>query len=204
MAYPVVIENLIECYKKLPGIGEKTAERMALYTLELDEDTTNLFAQALLSVKRDIKRCKKCNNLSDKDVCDICSDSTRNSHMICVVEEPKNVFQLEKIGSYHGLYHVLDGLISPLDNINPEDINLSSLLSRIEKEGTKEIIMAVKPSVEGETTALYISKILEDKDVMISKIAHGVPIGADMDYIDSLTLEMALEERKDITSKSNE
>lgn len=204
MAYPVVIENLIECYKKLPGIGEKTAERMALYTLELEEDTIDLFSQSLKSVKKDIKRCKKCNNLSDKDICDICSDESRDTHTICVVEEPKNVFQLEKVGSYHGLYHVLDGLISPLDNINPEDINLSSLLSRINEENTKEIIMAVKPSVEGETTALYISKILEDKNVTISKIAHGVPLGADMDYIDSLTLEMALEERKNITSKPNE
>lgn len=204
MAYPVVIENLIECYKKLPGIGEKTAERMALYTLELEEDTIDLFSQSLKSVKKDIKRCKKCNNLSDKDICDICSDESRDTHTICVVEEPKNVFQLEKVGSYHGLYHVLDGLISPLDNINPEDINLSSLLSRINEENTKEIIMAVKPSVEGETTALYISKILEDKNITISKIAHGVPLGADMDYIDSLTLEMALEERKNITSKPNE
>lgn len=204
MAYPVVIENLIECYKKLPGIGEKTAERMALYTLELEEDTIDLFSQSLKSVKKDIKRCKKCNNLSDKDICDICSDESRDTHTICVVEEPKNVFQLEKVGSYHGLYHVLDGLISPLDNINPEDINLSSLLSRINEEGTKEIIMAVKPSVEGETTSLYISKILEDKNITISKIAHGVPLGADMDYIDSLTLEMALEERKNITSKPNE
>lgn len=204
MAYPVVIENLIECYKKLPGIGEKTAERMALYTLELEEDTIDLFSQSLKSVKKDIKRCKKCNNLSDKDICDICSDESRDTHTICVVEEPKNVFQLEKVGSYHGLYHVLDGLISPLDNINPEDINLSSLLSRIDEEDTKEIIMAVKPSVEGETTSLYISKILEDKNITISKIAHGVPLGADMDYIDSLTLEMALEERKNITSKPNE
>lgn len=204
MAYPVVIENLIECYKKLPGIGEKTAERMALYTLEMDDEVINVFSQSLKSVKKDIKRCKRCNNLSDKDICDICSDNGRDIHTICVVEEPKNVFQLEKIGSYHGLYHVLDGLISPLDNINPEDINLSSLISRIDEEGTNEIIMAVKPSVEGETTALYISKILENKNVTISKIAHGVPIGADMDYIDALTLEMALEERKNITSKTDE
>lgn len=204
MAYPVAIENLIECYKKLPGVGEKTAERMALYTLELDDETAELFAQSFMSIKKDIKRCKKCNNLTDKDICDICADSGRDIHTICVVEEPKNVFQLERLGTYHGLYHVLDGLISPLDNINPEDINLPSLLKRIDDEEVHEIIMAVKPSVEGETTSLYISKILQDKNVTISKIAHGVPIGADMDYIDALTLEMALEERKDITSNSNE
>lgn len=204
MAYPVVIENLIECYKKLPGIGEKTAERMALSTLELDDEIIDLFSQSLKSVKTDIQRCQKCNNLSDKEICDICSDKTRDHNTVCVVEEPKNVFQLEKIGSYHGLYHVLDGLISPLDNINPEDINLESLLKRIKDEKIKEVIMAVKPSVEGETTSLYISKILENENIVISKIAHGVPLGADMDYIDALTLEMALEERKNITSKPQE
>lgn len=202
--FPEELNNLIECYKKLPGVGEKTAERMALYSLELDQEIIDLFSQSLRDIKTKIKRCHKCNNLSSNDVCPICSNESRDDKTICVVEEPKNVFQLERIGSYHGLYHVLDGLISPLDNINPEDINLTSLLKRIEENEIKEIILAVKPSIEGETTALYISKILEGKDVIISKIAHGVPIGADMDYIDALTLEMALEERKNITSKVEE
>lgn len=202
--FPEAINNLIECYKKLPGIGEKTAERMALFSLELDQEAIDLFSESLKNIKTNIQRCCKCNNLSDKEVCPICSDDSRDVHTICVVEEPKNVFQLEKIGSYHGLYHVLDGLISPLDNINPEDINLKNLLQKIEEENIKEVIIAVKPSVEGETTALYISKILEETDVIISKIAHGVPIGADIDYIDALTLEMALEERKNITSKREE
>ena len=200
MLYPKTINDLIECYKKLPGIGEKTAERMALYSLELDQEIIVLFAQSLIDLKKNIKRCKKCNNLSQDDLCSICSNSNRNNKVICVVEEPKNVFQFEKIGTYHGLYHVLDGLICPLENKNPEDINLESLLDRIEKEKIEEVIIAVKPSIEGETTALYISKILEGKDIKISKIAHGVPIGADMDYVDALTLELALEERKDITS----
>ncbi len=200
MLYPKTINDLIECYKKLPGIGEKTAERMALYSLELDQEIIDLFAQSLIDLKKNIKRCKKCNNLSQDDLCSICSNSNRNNKVICVVEEPKNVFQFEKIGTYHGLYHVLDGLICPLENKNPEDINLESLLDRIEKEKIEEVIIAVKPSIEGETTALYISKILEGKDIKISKIAHGVPIGADMDYVDALTLELALEERKDITS----
>lgn len=199
MLYPKAINDLIECYKKLPGIGEKSAERMALYSLELDQQIIDLFIQSLSNIKTSIKRCKKCNNLTDKDVCQICSNEARKK-TICVVEEPKNVFQFEKIGTYHGLYHVLDGLISPLDNINPEDINLVGLLKRIKEEQIEEVIIAVKPSVEGETTALYISKILENEKVKISKIAHGVPLGADMDYIDSLTLELALEERKDITS----
>ena len=204
MIYPETINNLIECYKKLPGIGEKTAERMALYSLELDQEIIDLFVQSLTNLKTKIKRCKICNNLSQDDICPICASEGRDHNVICVVEEPKNVFQFEKIGSYRGLYHVLDGLISPLENINPEDINLDSLIKRIDEENIKEVIIAVKPSVEGETTALYISKILEEKKVTISKIAHGVPLGADMDYVDALTLEMALEERKNITSNSEE
>ena len=198
MIYPETINSLIECYKKMPGIGEKSAERMALHCLELDDETLHLFADALVNLKTRVKRCVKCNNLTEDDVCNICSDESRNKELICVVEDIKNVFQFEKLGSYKGLYHVLDGLISPLDNINPEDINLNSLIDRIEKDGIKEVIIAVKPSIEGETTSLYISKKLEDKDVIVSKIAYGVPIGADMDYVDSLTLELALEERKNI------
>ena len=175
---------------------------MALYSLQLDQEMIEIFAKSLTNLKKSIKRCKKCNNLSQNDICSICQDESRDKKMICVVEEPKNVFQLEKIGSYHGLYHVLDGLISPLDNVNPEDININGLLERINNNAVDEVIIAVKPSIEGETTALYISKILEDKNITISKIAHGVPIGADMDYVDSLTLELALEERKNITSHS--
>ena len=200
MLYPETINNLIECYKKFPGVGEKSAERMALCTLELDQEIIDLFAQSLKDSKKNIRRCKKCNNLSETDICPICNSDTRDKKIICVVEEPKNVFQFEKIGSYNGLYHVLDGLISPLEDVNPEDINLDSLLDRIKNDNIEEVIIAVKPSVEGETTALYISKILEDKNVIISKIAHGVPMGADMDYVDALTLELALQERKNITS----
>ena len=198
--YPNLINNLIECFKKMPGIGEKSAERMALYALSLDQDIIDLFVHSLSNLKTGIKRCQICNNLTENEICSICSSKNRDKEVICVVEEPKNVFQFEKIGIFNGLYHVLDGLISPLDNINPEDINLDSLIKRIEKENIKEIIIAVKPSIEGETTALYISKILANKDVLISKIAHGIPLGADMDYIDPLTLELAIEERKNITS----
>lgn len=198
MIYPETINNLIECCKKLPGIGEKSAERMALHCLEMDEEVLELFATSLTSIKKKIKRCARCNNLTESDVCNICGDESREQKLICVVEDTKNVFQFEKIGSYRGLYHVLDGLISPLDNINPEDLNIKSLVDRIEKENIKEVIIAVKPSIEGETTSLYISKILENKNVVVSKIAYGVPIGADMDYVDALTLELALEERKNI------
>lgn len=195
MNYPNTIKELIECFKKLPGIGEKTAERLALSSLDLDEEINNKFSNCFKNIKHKIKRCKTCNNLTEEDLCDVCKDKTRDLSTICVVEEPKNVILFEKIGTYRGMYHVLDGLISPLDGINPEDINISSLVKRIEKEKIKEIIIAVKPSIEGETTALYISKILSNTGVKITKIAHGIPIGADMEYIDALTLELALENR---------
>ena len=199
MNYPNVINDLIECFKKFSGIGEKTAERLALSTLEMDDEVLQIFSEALKSVKKKIKRCKR-NYLTEEELCTICKDDTfRDKTILCVVEEPKIVTLFEKMGGYHGLYHVLDGLISPLDGINPEDIQIASLIERIKKENIREVILAVKPSVEGETTTLYISKLLEGMDVVVSKIAHGVPIGIDMEYIDSLTLEMALEDRKSVT-----
>lgn len=199
MNYPTTIKNLIECYKKLPGIGEKTAERLALATLEINQETLDVFADSILNVKHRIKRCKKCNNLSEEELCELCQDENRDQKTICVVEEPKNVILFEKVGTYKGVYHVLDGLISPLDGITPDQIKIDLLLERIKNDNIKEIIIAVKPSIEGETTSLYILKSLEGKDIVISKIAHGVPLGADMEYIDSLTLEMALEDRKKIS-----
>lgn len=199
MNYPKTIRNLIECYKKLPGIGEKTAERLAIASIDLDEDISILFSESIRDVKTKIKRCNRCNSLSEGDLCEICKDKSRDHQTICVVEESKNVISFEKVGSYHGSYHVLDGLISPLDGKNPEDININSLIRRISDEDIKEVIIAVKPSIEGETTALYILKKLEKMNVIVSKIAHGVPLGADMEYIDALTLEMALEDRKTIS-----
>ena len=196
MKYPSVIQNLIECFKKFPGVGEKSAERMALSVLEIDKETIDLFAKSLKESKTKIRRCEKCNNLSEEEKCEICKDKNRNKEFLCVVEEPKFVNLFERLNIFDGYYHVLDGLISPIDGINPEDINISSLIDRVKKDKVKEIILALKPSIEGETTALYISKILEDTDVKISKIAHGVPMGAEIDYVDSLTLEMALENRR--------
>lgn len=199
MNYPTTIKNLIECFKKLPGIGEKTAERLALSTLKIDKEVIELFSVSLKNIKIKIRKCNICNNLTEDEICDICKDKSRDSKIICIVEEPKNIVLFEKIGTFKGTYHVLNGLISPLDGINPEDINIKSLLERIKKEQTVEIIIAVKPSIEGETTALYISKMLEGTNTIVSKIAHGIPIGADMDYIDIMTLEMALEDRKKIS-----
>ncbi len=199
MKYPKTISDLIECFKKLPSVGEKSAERMALSVLDMDDDIIELFSKSLSEVKTKTKRCSECNNLSEDDLCEICKSKDRNRKVICVVEEPKNVIIFEKIGSYNGLYHVLDGLISPLDNVNPEDINIDKLIKRIKDNDIEEVILAVKPSVEGETTSLYISKLLENENVKVSKIAHGVPIGVDMEYIDALTLEMALEDRTHIS-----
>lgn len=199
MNYPKTIQNLIECFKSLPGIGEKTAERLALSLLNFDDEKIDLFSTSISDIRTKIKRCKICNNLSDSDECEICKNkNSRNSNIICVVEEPKNIILFEKVGSFNGLYHVLDGLISPLDGINPEDINIGSLIKRIKNEKPKEVIIALKSSIEAETTSLYIKKMLEGLDVTVTKIAQGIPIGVDMEYLDSLTLEMAFEDRKDV------
>ena len=203
MSYPKTILNLIECYKRLPGIGEKTAERMALATLKFDEKTINTFSESILNAKYKIKRCCICNNYSEKDKCVICNDDSRNKKIICVLEEPKNINTFEKMGGYEGVYHILNGLISPLNGINPDDINLKSLFERVDNDGVSEIILAFKPSIEGETTSLYISKMLENKNVTVSKIASGVPMGTDLEYLDSMTLEMAFEDRKKISNNCN-
>lgn len=199
MNYPTTINNLIECFKKLPGIGEKTAERLALATLNLNEETIELFSKSLEDSKTKIKKCPKCGNLTEENLCSICQDKTRDENVLCVVEESQNIILFEKMGSFHGLYHVLGGLISPLEGINPEDINLDSLVKRIKEDNIKEVILAVKPSVEGETTALYINKLLEKTDVTVSKIAYGIPMGADIDYIDPITLSIALDGRMKIS-----
>src|SRR5574344_2989390 len=160
MNYPITIRNLIECYKKLPGVGAKTAERMALATLNLNDEIINLFSESIKNVKSKTKRCKQCNSFSEDELCDICKDDSRDHSVICVVEDPKNVILIEKIGTYKGLYHVLGGLISPLDGISPDDLNISNLINRVKKDDIKEVIIAIKPTIEGETTSLYISKIL--------------------------------------------
>jgi recombination protein RecR len=198
MDYPTSLNNLIECYKKLPGIGSKTAERLALSTLEIDDETIDLFSKSLKNVKTKIKRCSICNNLTEDLECHICVDKTRNKKVICVVDDVKNVIIFEKVGSYNGQYHVLDGLISPVDSINPEDINLKTLEKRITDSKVNEIIIALKPTIEGEITSLYIKKMLEGLKVKITRIAQGIPMGVEMEYMDALTLEKALEDRREI------
>lgn len=196
--YPESLKNLIESFKLLPGIGEKTAERLAFYVISLEEDKTNFFADSIKLAKEKIKKCSICNGITDKDVCDICSNELRNKNVLCVVEDPKSIFLFERIGTFNGDYHVIDGLISPLDGVDPDDIGLEKLISRIQKSKYNEIIIAVKPSVEGETTALYIKKIIEGMNIKVTRIASGIPIGTDIEYIDSMTLERALNDRKEI------
>lgn len=197
--YPECLKNLIECLKCLPGIGEKSAERLAFSMLNFDKDKLTFFSNSLNDVRDNIKRCSVCNNIADKDLCPICSNEERKKDIVFVVEKPKDVVLFEKINVYKGVYHVLDGLISPLDGVNPEDINLKKLVERIDNDNIKEVILALKPSIEGETTMQYIRRILNNKNVKITKIATGIPIGTDMEYIDAMTLEMSLEERKEFS-----
>jgi recombination protein RecR len=195
--YPDSVRNLIESLKNLPGIGEKSAERMAFSILNFDNEKLADFEKALSDIKN-IKRCPICNNITDMDKCYICGNPNRVDDTIFVVEKPKDIVLFEKMGNYKGKYHVLDGLISPLEGINPEDINLESLVNRVKENNVKEVIVVLKPSIEGETTMQYIKKILSNYDVRVSKIPIGIPMGTDIEYIDSMTLEMAFEDRKDV------
>lgn len=199
MNYPDSLKVLIDSFKKLPSIGEKTAERLSFAVMNMSEEDINSFSKAIVDVKLKIKKCSICGNITENEICDICSDSSRDSDIICVVEDSKNIISLEKMGSYRGKYHVLNGLISPMDGKGPDDIMLDSLLKRIKKENIKEIIIAVSPTLEGETTSLYISKLLEPFKITVSKIAYGIPIGADMEYLDPMTLSMAMSNRNKIS-----
>lgn len=193
--YPKKFEALVECYRHLPGVGLKTAERYAFQTLEWNEETIEEFAKSILDVKDGIQKCSVCGNLSEDDLCDVCKDSTRNKGLICVVQSAKDVIAMEKTKEFPGVYHVLNGVISTSKGILPEDINIASLLDRID-EDTKEVIIATNPTVEGETTALYLSKLLEKYPVTVTRIAHGLPMGGHLDYADELTLIKAMEGRK--------
>lgn len=198
MIYPESLEKLINYYKKLPGIGEKNAERLALATLNFKEEDLDKFSESLKNIKK-IHKCSICGHLTENEICNICSDPSRNKNLICVIEDYKSVFSFEKAGNYKGVYHVLNGLISPADNIGPDNINLSSLVKRVEEAKKPELILALKSTIEGETTTLYIKKIFEKKNVLISRLSYGIPMGAEIDYLDIITLDKALEDRKKIS-----
>lgn len=197
--YPDTLKLLIEYFKKLPGVGEKTAERYALSLINLDEEDLNSFADTLSKTKQKLRNCSICGHLTEDEKCVICNDATRNHNLICVVEDYKSVFMFEKTGKYNGVYHVLGGLISPIDGVNPDDLNIKNLVNRVKKIDKGELIVALKPTIEGDTTTLYLKKILENKDVKITRLSNGIPMGADIDYIDILTLERALYDRKEVS-----
>lgn len=194
------IRKLIDCFRDLPGVGEKSAERFVYSILNFDDDRLDNFAKCIINVKNNVKKCKICGNFTENsELCEICSSSLRNKSVIFVVEKPKDIILFEKVGNFDGVYHVLNGLISPLEGVNPDDINVESLVDRIKSGNVKEVIIALKPSLEGETTTQYIRKIIEQYDVKVSRIATGIPMGIDIEYIDPMTLEMAFEERKYIS-----
>ncbi len=197
--YPKSIKNLIESFKYFPGIGEKTAERLAFSLLQMEKEQISSLSKNILDAGSNIKRCKICNNLSEGDKCTICEDKNRNHDLLCLVEDPKTVFSIEKLGTYKGYYHVLNGLISSFNGINSDDLMIGALIKRIENENFKEIIIAFKQCIEGEMTALYINNILGDMKIKVTRIASGIPMGADMEYVDSLTLEKAFDNRKTIS-----
>lgn len=198
--YPPPLERLIEQFTKLPGIGQKSAARMALYVLRSKRELAEKLAATLIEVKEKIKFCSVCYNLTDEEVCPICRDPNRQNGTLCVVEGPGDQLALEESGAFKGRYHVLHGVLAPLDGIGPEDLKIGELLGRIEREGISEVILATNPTAEGETTASYLSKVLSEKDrgVSVSRIALGVPMGGDLKYMDRMTLEHAMKSRSPV------
>lgn len=196
--YSPSIEKLIESFEKLPSIGNKTAVRLAFYILNAPNDEAEEFVKSIQEAKKNLKFCSKCYNISDTDPCQICSDSKRDVSKICVVEDVKDVVAIEKIHEYKGLYHVLHGTISPMDGIGPEDIKIKELLSRLMDGTVKEVILATNPKVEGEATAMYISKLVKPMGIKATRLAHGIPIGGDLEYTDEFTLGKALEGRTEL------
>jgi len=195
--YPVAIEKLIEEFAKLPSIGKKTAQRLALYVLNLPEDEVREFAGALVKARGTVRYCSVCGNFTDSETCSICSNPNRDNSIICVVEQPKDIMIIERVKEYNGGYHVLHGNISPMQGRGPQDIRIRELVSRM-KEEVKEVIIATNPNIEGEATAMYISKILRPLEVKVTRIAAGIPVGGDLEYADEVTLSKALEGRREI------
>lgn len=196
MKYPQTFENLINGLKKLPGVGSKSAERMAYQILNMDDEDISKLATSLLDSKEKLTRCKKCGCMSEGDECEICKDDTRDTKTLCVVQSTKDVYALEKVKNYNGVYHVLNGVISPSLGVTPNDLNLNKLVDRIVNDEIKEVILATNPNIEGETTALYIAKLLENKDVEVTRLAYGLPVGASLDYADEYTLIKSLQGRR--------
>ncbi|MDD6919985.1 MAG: recombination mediator RecR [Eubacteriales bacterium] len=196
--YPKPLQKLINEFAKLPGVGNKSAQRLAFHVISLTENQVEQFAKTLVDAKNQMKYCSVCGNLTDTDPCSICSDGSRRDDLICVVESPKDVVAMERIREFSGRYHVLHGTISPMDGIGPEEINLHSLIERLMNSEVKELIVATNPTIEGEATAMYISKLIKPSGIKVTRIAHGIPVGGDLEYTDEITLLKAIEGRKEI------
>ena len=195
---PVALKRLMECFAALPGIGRKTAQRLAFHVLDMPEEQAKGFAAGTLQAKEKIHSCKICQNFTEQEICGICSSPERDGSVICVVEDPKDVMAFERLREYNGLYHVLHGLISPLDGVGPESIRIKELLQRLQTADVKEIIMATNPTIEGEATAMYLSKLLKPLGYRITRLAFGIPVGGELEYADNVTLNKALEHRTEI------
>ncbi|HEU19314.1 MAG TPA: recombination protein RecR [Deltaproteobacteria bacterium] len=195
--YAPPIRRLIQELSRFPGIGEKTATRLAIHILTTSEDDAKRLADSILEVKQKIRLCSLCFNLTDGDLCEICRDTTRDRELVCVVSDPDSLVSIEESGSFTGTYHVLHGTLSPIDGIGPDSLRLQELLDRISREGVSEVIIATNPSVQGESTALLIARLLKDKPVKVSRIALGIPVGGDLKYTDKMTMAKAMEFRRD-------
>lgn len=198
MHYPTPIAKLIESYMRLPGIGAKTAARLAFFTLDMREEDVNEFAKALISVKRDLHYCSICGNIAEEETCEICQETTRDKSVVLVVEEPKDVMSMEKMREYKGQYHVLHGVLSPMDGTGPDDINIAPLIKRLHDDKITEVIIATNATTEGEATAMYLSRLIKPAGIKVTRLAHGLSVGSDIEYADEITLLKAVEGRREI------
>lgn len=196
--FPAALEQLTEEFARLPGIGGKTAQRLAFYVLSMSDEDAETFADAIREAKRTVHTCPICQNLTDGEVCGICEDDARDHGQICVVAEPKDVIAFERAREYQGVYHVLHGVISPLSHVGPDDIRIRELLARVAKGGVTEVIMATNPDTEGEATAMYISRLLRPMEIRVTRLAYGIPVGSQLEYTDEVTLLRALEGRQEM------
>ena len=196
--FPAALQNLADQFARLPGIGGKTAQRLAFHVLSLPQEEAEEFAAAILEAKSKVHTCPKCQNLTDREVCPICDDDTRDQGLICVVAEPRDVIAMERAREFRGVYHVLHGVISPLNHVTQDDIKIKELLARGGAGGVREVIMATNPDTEGEATAMYISRLLRPLEVKVTRLAYGVPVGSQLEYADEVTLSRALEGRQEI------
>lgn len=196
--FPAALQELADQFSRLPGIGGKTAQRLAFYVLEMDMQSAQAFADAILEAKNTVHTCPICQNLTDRQICPICDDSARDQGIICVVADPKDVIALERSREFSGVYHVLHGVISPLNHVTQDDIKIKELLGRVAAGGVREVIMATNPDTEGEATAMYISRLLRPLEVKVTRLAYGVPVGSQLEYADEVTLSRALEGRQEM------